>query len=83
MFSFLKLFLLHSKVIMSVAFKIIICWSAWVDFGNSLTGELFPFQKLSDCRSNEYYSVNTLTCKPCPKDKYLIPAENSKYFVLY
>lgn len=63
---------------MNVVFKIVICWYALVDLGNTLTGELFPFQRLSDCKSQEYYSANSLTCKLCSRDKYLLPTENSK-----
>lgn len=43
----------------------------------SFTGELFPFQRHNDCKIQEYYSVNTLTCKQCQKEKFLVPTEDS------
>lgn len=48
----------------------------------AFTGELFPFQLPNDCKTHEYYAVNTLTCKNCAKDKFLVPTEDSTCFLI-
>lgn len=62
---------------MNLLLKIIFCFCLMFRYCLLFTGELFPFQTPSNCKLEEYYSVNTLMCKPCAKDKFLIPSENS------